>query len=34
MSCGNEEVVKRTVVYLCYVFEKRQTTLMNNCNLS
>jgi len=26
MSCGNEEVVKRTAMYLFYDFEKRQTT--------
>ena len=25
MSCGNEEVVKRTAMYLFYAFEKRQT---------
>ena len=25
MSCDNEEVVKRTAMYLFYAFEKRQT---------
>jgi len=25
MSCGNEEVVKRTAIYLFYAFEKRKT---------